>query len=82
MFDYFEAGNQHRDAVAMANTTSFGLTGGVFSRSPGRLTALRRLGMSGIGSEAGGPDYLLQFVDPVTVCDNTMPRGFAPEGKD
>ena len=34
--------------------------------------------MSGIGSKAGGPDYLLQFVVPRTVTTNTMRRGFAP----
>ncbi len=35
--------------------------------------------LSGIGSKAGGPDYLLQFVLPRTVTENTMRRGFAPE---
>jgi RHH-type proline utilization regulon transcriptional repressor/proline dehydrogenase/delta 1-pyrroline-5-carboxylate dehydrogenase len=34
--------------------------------------------MSGIGSQAGGPDYLLQFVLPRTITENTMRRGFAP----
>jgi len=34
--------------------------------------------MSGIGSKAGGPDYLLQFLEPRTVTENTMRRGFAP----
>jgi RHH-type proline utilization regulon transcriptional repressor/proline dehydrogenase/delta 1-pyrroline-5-carboxylate dehydrogenase len=34
--------------------------------------------MSGIGSKAGGPDYLLQFVIPVSVSENTLRRGFAP----
>jgi RHH-type proline utilization regulon transcriptional repressor/proline dehydrogenase/delta 1-pyrroline-5-carboxylate dehydrogenase len=40
--------------------------------------------LSGIGSKAGGPDYLLQFMDPVTVTENTMRRGFTPieEGDD
>jgi RHH-type proline utilization regulon transcriptional repressor/proline dehydrogenase/delta 1-pyrroline-5-carboxylate dehydrogenase len=33
---------------------------------------------SGIGSKAGGPDYLLQFVQPRTITENTMRRGFAP----
>ncbi|MEW6428890.1 MAG: proline dehydrogenase family protein [Thermodesulfobacteriota bacterium] len=91
-------------ALAMANRTSFALTGGVFSRSPANLALAERefrvgnlylnrgitgalvgrqpfggFGMSGIGSKAGGPDYLLQFVDPVTVTENTMRRGFAPE---
>ncbi len=34
--------------------------------------------LSGIGSKAGGPDYLLQFVNPRTITENTMRRGFAP----
>lgn len=34
--------------------------------------------MSGIGSKAGGPDYLLQFVLPKTITENTLRRGFAP----
>ncbi len=35
--------------------------------------------LSGIGSKAGGPDYLLQFLIPKTVTENTLRRGFAPE---
>jgi RHH-type proline utilization regulon transcriptional repressor/proline dehydrogenase/delta 1-pyrroline-5-carboxylate dehydrogenase len=35
--------------------------------------------MSGIGTKAGGPDYLLQFVVPRTITENTLRRGFAPE---
>ncbi len=34
--------------------------------------------MSGIGSKAGGPDYLLQFMEPRTVTENSMRRGFVP----
>jgi len=34
--------------------------------------------LSGIGSKAGGQDYLLQFVLPRTITENTMRRGFAP----
>lgn len=34
--------------------------------------------MSGIGSKAGGPDYLLQFVQPRAITENTLRRGFAP----
>jgi RHH-type proline utilization regulon transcriptional repressor/proline dehydrogenase/delta 1-pyrroline-5-carboxylate dehydrogenase len=34
--------------------------------------------LSGIGSKAGGPDYLLQFMVPRTITENTMRRGFAP----
>ena len=36
------------------------------------------LGLSGVGTKAGGPDYLLHFVEPRSVCENTMRRGFAP----
>ena len=32
---------------------------------------------SGIGSKAGGPDYLGQFVVPVHVAENTLRQGFA-----
>ncbi len=35
--------------------------------------------MSGVGSKAGGPDYLLQFMEPRAVTENTMRRGFAPD---
>ncbi len=35
-------------------------------------------GMSGAGTKAGGPDYLLHFMDPRTVTENTVRRGFAP----
>jgi RHH-type proline utilization regulon transcriptional repressor/proline dehydrogenase/delta 1-pyrroline-5-carboxylate dehydrogenase len=38
--------------------------------------------MSGIGSKTGGPDYLLQFMDPRLVSENTMRRGFAPVAPD
>lgn len=34
--------------------------------------------MSGGGTKAGGPDYLLSFVDPRVVSENTMRRGFVP----
>ncbi len=35
--------------------------------------------MSGGGTKAGGPDYLLQFVVPRVVCENIVRHGFAPE---
>ena len=40
--------------------------------------------LSGIGSKTGGPDYLLQFLIPINVTENTMRRGFAPtaDGED
>ncbi len=50
-----------------------GCTGALVGRQP-----FGGFGMSGIGSKAGGRDYLLQFVEPRAVCENTMRRGFAP----
>lgn len=35
--------------------------------------------LSGIGSKAGGPDYLKHFLIPINVTENTLRRGFAPE---
>jgi RHH-type proline utilization regulon transcriptional repressor/proline dehydrogenase/delta 1-pyrroline-5-carboxylate dehydrogenase len=35
--------------------------------------------MSGIGTKAGGPDYLLDFLLTRCVTENTMRRGFAPD---
>ncbi|MEW6349742.1 MAG: proline dehydrogenase family protein [Thermodesulfobacteriota bacterium] len=37
--------------------------------------------LSGVGSKAGGPDYLRQFMHPRSICENTMRRGFAPPVK-
>jgi RHH-type proline utilization regulon transcriptional repressor/proline dehydrogenase/delta 1-pyrroline-5-carboxylate dehydrogenase len=37
--------------------------------------------MSGLGTKAGGPDYLLHFMDPRVVTENTLRRGFAPKAK-
>jgi RHH-type proline utilization regulon transcriptional repressor/proline dehydrogenase/delta 1-pyrroline-5-carboxylate dehydrogenase len=34
--------------------------------------------LSGMGTQAGGPDYLLHFLLPRTISENTMRRGFAP----
>ncbi len=51
-----------------------GCTGALVARQP-----FGGFGMSGIGSKAGGADYLLQFVEPRACCENTMRRGFAPE---
>lgn len=50
-----------------------GITGALVGRQP-----FGGFKMSGIGSKAGGPDYLLQFVLPRTTTENTMRRGFAP----
>jgi RHH-type proline utilization regulon transcriptional repressor/proline dehydrogenase/delta 1-pyrroline-5-carboxylate dehydrogenase len=35
--------------------------------------------LSGIGTKAGGPDYLREFVLPRTITENTLRRGFVPE---
>jgi RHH-type transcriptional regulator, proline utilization regulon repressor / proline dehydrogenase / delta 1-pyrroline-5-carboxylate dehydrogenase len=35
--------------------------------------------MSGIGTKAGGPNYLLNFVDQRCITENTMRRGFTPD---
>ncbi|HUR49383.1 MAG TPA: proline dehydrogenase family protein [Acidimicrobiales bacterium] len=48
-------------------------TGAVVGRQP-----FGGYGLSGVGSKAGGPDYLLQFVDPRAVSENTLRQGFAP----
>jgi RHH-type proline utilization regulon transcriptional repressor/proline dehydrogenase/delta 1-pyrroline-5-carboxylate dehydrogenase len=50
-----------------------GITGALVGRQP-----FGGFKMSGIGSKAGGRDYLLQFVVPRTITENTMRRGFAP----
>ena len=50
-----------------------GITGALVERQP-----FGGLKMSGIGSKAGGPDYLLQFLEPRVITENTMRRGFAP----
>jgi RHH-type proline utilization regulon transcriptional repressor/proline dehydrogenase/delta 1-pyrroline-5-carboxylate dehydrogenase len=50
-----------------------GITGALVERQP-----FGGFGMSGVGSKAGGPDYLAQFMDPRSVTENTMRRGFAP----
>jgi RHH-type proline utilization regulon transcriptional repressor/proline dehydrogenase/delta 1-pyrroline-5-carboxylate dehydrogenase len=91
-------------AIKIANSTQYALTGGVYSRHPmhlGRAREAIRVGnlylnrkitgalvsrqpfggfrLSGIGSKAGGRDYLLQFMEPVCVTENTLRRGFAPD---
>jgi RHH-type proline utilization regulon transcriptional repressor/proline dehydrogenase/delta 1-pyrroline-5-carboxylate dehydrogenase len=51
-----------------------GITGAMVGRQP--FGGNRR---SGIGSKAGGPDYLLQFVEPRVVSENTMRHGIPVE---
>jgi RHH-type proline utilization regulon transcriptional repressor/proline dehydrogenase/delta 1-pyrroline-5-carboxylate dehydrogenase len=50
------------------------ITGAMVGRQP--FGGNRR---SGIGAKAGGPDYLLQFVDPRVVTENTMRHGLVVE---
>ncbi|MFA7467850.1 MAG: aldehyde dehydrogenase family protein [Desulfotomaculaceae bacterium] len=50
-----------------------GCTGAIVERHP-----FGGFKLSGIGSKAGGPDYLLQFTVPRVVVENTLRRGFAP----
>lgn len=49
-------------------------TGAVVGRQP-----FGGFGLSGGGTKAGGPGYLLHFCDPRVVCENTVRRGFSPE---
>ena len=65
----FEVGNLY------INRTT---TGAVVARQP-----FGGFKLSGVGSKAGGPDYLLQFLEPRTVTENIQRQGFAPiEGAD
>ena len=50
------------------------ITGAMVARQP--FGGNRR---SGIGAKAGGPDYLLQFVEPRVVSENTMRHGIPVE---
>jgi RHH-type proline utilization regulon transcriptional repressor/proline dehydrogenase/delta 1-pyrroline-5-carboxylate dehydrogenase len=50
------------------------ITGALVARQP--FGGFR---MSGLGTKAGGPEYLLHFMDPRVVTENTMRRGFAPD---
>jgi len=53
-------------------------TGAIVARQP-----FGGFKLSGVGSKAGGPDYLTQFMDPRTVTENVQRQGFAPiEGID
>ncbi|TMK62233.1 MAG: aldehyde dehydrogenase family protein [Actinobacteria bacterium] len=49
------------------------ITGALVGRQP-----FGGYGLSGVGSKSGGSDYLLQFVDPRAVTENTERQGFAP----
>ncbi|MEH2094102.1 L-glutamate gamma-semialdehyde dehydrogenase [Nostoc sp.] len=97
-----------QEALTVANSTNFALTGGLYSRTPshiqqaqtefevgnlyinrnitGAIVGRQPFGgfkLSGVGSKAGGPDYLLQFLEPRAVTENIQRQGFAPiEGAD
>lgn len=49
------------------------ITGALVGRQP-----FGGFGMSGVGSKAGGPDYLLRFMNIRSISENTLRRGFAP----
>ena len=51
-----------------------GSTGALVGRQP-----FGGFAMSGVGTKAGGSEYLHHFVEPRACCENTMRRGFAPE---
>ncbi len=55
-----------------------GITGAIVARQ-----SFGGFKLSGVGSKAGGPDYLLQFLEPRVVTENIQRQGFAPiEGVD
>jgi RHH-type proline utilization regulon transcriptional repressor/proline dehydrogenase/delta 1-pyrroline-5-carboxylate dehydrogenase len=49
------------------------ITGAIVARQP-----FGGFKLSGVGSKAGGPDYLLQFLEPRTITENIQRQGFAP----
>jgi len=54
------------------------ITGAIVGRQP-----FGGFKLSGVGSKAGGPDYLLQFLEPRAITENIQRQGFAPiEGAD
>lgn len=95
------------EAIEIANSVEYGLTGGLYSRSPANIEFVKdnfEVGnlyinrgctgamvdrhpfggfkMSGAGSKTGGPEYLVQFMEPRVVTENTLRRGFAPSEED
>ena len=91
------------EALRVANSTEYALTGGLHSRTLEHLERAKTgfrcgnlylnrtitgamvgrqpfggFGMSGIGSKAGGPDYLKQFLVARSCSENLMRHGFAP----
>lgn len=91
------------EAIEIANGVEYGLTGGLYSRSPANIEKVKTafdvgnlyvnrgctgamvdrhpfggFKLSGTGSKTGGPEYLIQFMEPRVVTENTLRRGFAP----
>ncbi|TGL96278.1 aldehyde dehydrogenase family protein [Leptospira barantonii] len=50
------------------------ITGAIVERQP-----FGGFKLSGVGAKAGGPDYLKSFLEPVTITENTMRRGFSAD---
>jgi len=92
------------EAITIANSTDYALTGGFFSRSPANIERVKAqleagnvyinrsctgaivgrhpfggFKMSGGGTKAGGEDYLLHFLVPRVVTENTSRLGLVPE---
>ena len=68
-YEDFEVGNLYINRTC---------TGAIVARQP-----FGGFKLSGVGSKAGGPDYLTQFMDPRVVTENVQRQGFAPiEGVD
>jgi RHH-type proline utilization regulon transcriptional repressor/proline dehydrogenase/delta 1-pyrroline-5-carboxylate dehydrogenase len=66
--------NKAREEFRVGNLyVNRGITGAIVERQP-----FGGLKLSGIGSKAGGPDYLLQFLEPRTISENTLRHGFVP----
>ena len=67
--------DQARKAFRVGNLyLNRGSTGALVERQP-----FGGFAMSGVGTKAGGPAYLLHFADPRCVTENTMRRGFTPD---
>jgi RHH-type transcriptional regulator, proline utilization regulon repressor / proline dehydrogenase / delta 1-pyrroline-5-carboxylate dehydrogenase len=82
--DYALSGGIYsRSPAALDRARREFLVGNLYLNRPitGALVGRQPFGgfkMSGIGSKAGGRDYLLQFVIPRTITEHTVRRGFAP----
>jgi RHH-type proline utilization regulon transcriptional repressor/proline dehydrogenase/delta 1-pyrroline-5-carboxylate dehydrogenase len=63
-----------RPLVRLNLDRRLGITGALAARHP-----FGGFAMSGGGTKAGGTDYLLHFVHPRAIAENTLRRGFAPE---